>query len=321
MIEFGTLTYLREDLNGPMDLRHLRYFVAVSEELHFGRAAARLNISQPPLSQQIRQLEDELGFPLFFRNKHHVELTEAGKVFLEETRLTLAHVEQARDAAEKANQGATGRLSIGFIGSSTYNIVPLLQNFNKRFPMVNLALQQMKTGRQLRALHERQIHLGIVRTPIDSPVLASETILREPFVVALPETHPLSKRETLSIQELADEPFILSSGHHGSTYHDAVMKLCYHAGFPPKVALEVPEILTIVAFVAEGMGIALVPASFRHQQNKGIVYRDLLDAEATLATTFVWRKDDKSPVLQQFLKLCQPLRKTYFSKFDHNSPS
>ncbi|NRF94358.1 LysR family transcriptional regulator [Paenibacillus frigoriresistens] len=288
-----------------MELRHLRYFVTVAEELHFGRAALRLSISQPPLSQQIRQLEDEFGFPLFYRDKHHVELTEAGKVFLEEARLTLAKIEQALSAAEKAHQGARGRLVVGFLGSTTYNVVPLLLVYRKRFPLVDLTLHQMKTGHQLQALHDRSIHLGVVRNPVRTSQLVSETFQTEPFVAILSKSHPLALHENLRMQDLADEPFIVSSRYNGTSYHETVINLCYQAGFSPKIALEVPELLTIVAFVSEGMGIALVPSSFRHQQNNNIVYRELIDVTESLKTVFLWRKDEKSPILHEFLKVSE----------------
>lgn len=288
-----------------MELRHLRYFVTVAEELHFGRAALRLNIAQPPLSQQIRQLEQELGFPLLFRNKQRVELTEAGKVFLEEVRLTLAQVQKAFDSAERAHRGTTGKLDIGFVGSTTYNIVPLLQNYRLRFPSVNLMLHQLKTANQLQALHDGRIHLGIVRTPVESPFLTSKVIQRERFVVALPQAHPLANHKKIRMQDLINEDFIVSSRNNGSIYHDAVIHLCYQAGYRPKITLEAPEILTIVAFVSAGMGVALVPDSFRNQQNKGVIYQELVGVDATLEMSLVWRKDEKSQVLEEFLNFVQ----------------
>jgi DNA-binding transcriptional LysR family regulator len=284
-----------------MELRHLRYFISVAEELHFGKAAARLNMSQPPLSQQIRQLEEELGFPLLYRNKQHVELTEAGKAFLEEARNAMAKVEQARLVAEKANQGLLGRLSIGFVGSTTYSVAPLLQRFLVYSPKINVTLHQMKAADQLHALHERSLHLGIVRTHMQSPHLVSKAICREKFVVIFPEEHPMAQKESLRMKDLENERFIFTT--RGSTYHDAVIHLCYQAGFSPNITLELPEILTIVAFVAQGMGVSIVPESFRHQQNKGVVYRELADVQSTLETYFVWHKEERSKVLQQFLKL------------------
>ncbi|GAB7053578.1 MULTISPECIES: LysR family transcriptional regulator [Paenibacillus] len=285
-----------------MELRHLRYFVTVAEELHFGRAASRLNIAQPPLSQQIRQLEDELGFPLLFRTKQRVELTEAGKVFLEECRLCLAHIDRAIDAAGRANKGEIGRLDIGFVGSATYSIVPFLQRYRLQYPSVNLMLHQMKTTNQIQALHDGRIHLAIVRTPIQSPFLTSKIILKERFIAALPQKHPLTRKRKLHMQDLAGEHFIISSRNNGSIYHDAVIQLCYKSGYRPNVSLEAPEILTIVAFVSEGMGVALVPDSFRNQKNKGVIYRDLEDVEPCLEMSLVWRNDEKSQVLNEFLK-------------------
>ncbi|WP_372814361.1 LysR substrate-binding domain-containing protein [Paenibacillus sp.] len=284
-----------------MELRHLRYFITVAEELHFGKAATRLNMSQPPLSQQIRQLEEELGFPLLYRNKQHVKLTEAGKVFLEEVRIAIAQVEQACLVAQKANQGLLGRLSIGFVGSSTYSVAPLLHRFLLHSPKINITLHQMKTANQLHALHEGSIHLGIVRTHIHSPNIVSEVICSEKFVAIFPEGHPMTQREALRMIDLENERFILTT--RGSTYHDTVIHLCYQAGFSPNIALELPEILTIMAFVSQGMGVSIVPASFRHQQNKGIVYRELADVTSTLETYFVWRSEEKSKVLQEFIKL------------------
>lgn len=284
-----------------MELRHLRYFIAVAEELHFGKAAARLNISQPPLSQQIRQLEETLGFPLLYRNKQHVELTAAGKVFLEEARTTLAHVEQARFAAQEANRGAIGRLAVGFVGSATYSAAPIMQRFLQHFPKIHITLHQMKSENQLQALHERTLHVGIIRKRIRHPHLVSEWIGEEKFAVILPEDHPLAGKEALHLQDLADHRFIMTP--RGSSFHDTVIRICEQAGFTPNVALELPEILTIVVFVSQGMGLAIVPASFSRQQNKGVVYKALTGTDATLETYFVWRKEEQSPVLQQFLRI------------------
>ncbi len=285
-----------------MELRHIRYFVAVAEELHFGRAASRLNMAQPPLSQQIRQLEEELGFPLLFRSKQRVELSEAGKVFLEECRSILERMDRAVGAAEQAHNGATGRLNIGFVGSTTYHIASFLHHYRLQFPTVHLALHQMKTANQIEALREGRLHLAIVRTPVQSPFLISKVVLREKFIAAIPKAHALTKREKIRVQDLADENFIVPSRSSGSIYHDAVIHLCYKAGYKPRISLEAPEILTIVAFVSEGMGVAFVPASFQNQTNEGVVYKELDEIDAALEMSFVWRKEEKSPALQQFLE-------------------
>jgi DNA-binding transcriptional LysR family regulator len=292
-----------------MELRHLRYFVMVAEELHFGRAASRLSISQPPLSQQIRQLEDELGFPLLFRNKHRVELTEAGKVFLEEARLILARTEKAQIAAERAHQGATGRLEIAFVGSTTYNIVPWVQKYRILFPSVHLVLHQMKTENQLQALHEGSIHMGVVRSQVQSPFLMNNLIQHEPLVVVIPESHPLSNRKTLRVEDLANEPFIITSRRNGASYYDTVIHICHQSGYYPQIALEAPEILTIVAFVSAGIGISLVPASFQEQQNNGVVYRKLEGGDVSLEMGFIWKKNNETQVLRTFLDMVHKMGK------------
>lgn len=285
-----------------MEFRHLRYFVMVAEELHFGRAASRLNIAQPALSQQIRQLESELGFSLFERDKHRVELTSAGRVFLDEARLILIHVQQARAAAERAYLGASGRIVIGFVGSATYHIVPLLQEYRALFPLVHIVLHQMKTIEQLQALHEKRIDVGIIRPTNTSSEIELERIHKEAFIVALPSNHRLVKKNTLTIRDLTKEPFILTQFHPGSSYYGSVMQCCYEAGFRPNVVLEAPEILTIVAFVAARMGIALVPESFEAQQNVGVVYRKIQDDIKLLELAIAWRTNEHSPTASQLIK-------------------
>jgi DNA-binding transcriptional LysR family regulator len=169
---------------------------------------------------------------------------------------------------------------------------------------------QLKTTNQLQALHDGRIHLGIVRTPVQSPFLNSKVIQRERFVVALPQAHPLANHKKIHMKDLIKEDFIVSSRNNGSIYHDAVIHLCYQAGYRPKITLEAPEILTIVAFVSTGMGVALVPDSFRNQQNKGVIYQELDGVDATLEMSFVWRKNEKSQVLQEFLHFIELETKT-----------
>lgn len=286
-----------------MELRHLRYFVMVAEELHFGRAALRLNIAQPALSQQIRQLENELGFLLFERDKHRVELTSPGRVFLDEARLILIHVQQAQDAAQRAHLGASGRIVLGFVGSATYHIVPLLHTYRAQFPLVHIVLQQMKTTEQLQALHEKRLDVGVLRRASmgASNEMNLEMIKKEEFIVAMPSHHRLAAKESVSMYDLAEEPFILTPFQSGSSYYEAVIRCCYEAGFRPNVVLEAPEILTIVAFVAAGMGIALVPESFRSQQNIGVTYRKLQNTSPLLELSLAWRKNEHAQVVSQLI--------------------
>ena len=203
-----------------MELRHLRYFVTVAEELHFGRAAQRLQIAQPPLSQQIRQLEEELGVQLFHRTKRSVQLTEAGQLFLEEACQILTRAEQAIQIVQRADRGETGRLTLGFVGSATYSVLPVvLKVFRKRFPEVLLSLHEMTTTQQVQALHEDRIHLGFVRPPIHEQELMIESILKEPFVAVLPKFHRLANETQISLRSLANDPFILFPRYLGSGFY------------------------------------------------------------------------------------------------------
>jgi DNA-binding transcriptional LysR family regulator len=189
-----------------MELRHLHYFIAVAEELHFSRAAERLCISQPPLSQQIRDLEEELGVKLFERTKRHVHLTEAGKVFLDRSYLLLAQLEQAIAATQRIGRGEVGQLAIGFVDSAMYTSLPeMLKGFREQFPAVELRLQEMTTAQQIQALYDKQIDVGIVRSAISEPSLSVECLLPESLVLALPENHPLSAQTQVSLSALADE--------------------------------------------------------------------------------------------------------------------
>ena len=249
-----------------MELRHLRYFVTVGEELHFGRAAAKLSIVQPSLSQQIHQLEKELGFPLLYRTKRFVELTDAGKVFLSEAKHVLAQVQEAKRTAQRAYRGEVGRLVVGYISSSTYDLLPMmLRVYRERFPDIEVALRELTTREQLRALEEEYIQVGLLRLPISAPMMNVEVVRREPIVCVLPEEHPLATRQHIAVSLLANEPFVLQSSQRGAGYHVQLMNLCLASGFSPNVIQEVTEIHTIVSLVAAGMGVSLVlsrPATF-----------------------------------------------------------
>ncbi len=289
-----------------MELRHLRYFVTVAEELHFGRAATRLAIVQPSLSQQIRQLEDELGFPLLYRTKRYVELTDAGKVFLAEARQVLAQVQEAKRTAQRAYRGEVGRLVVGYISSSTYDLLPLmLRVYRERFPAVEVALRELTTQEQLRALEEEYIHVGLLRLPISAPLVHVEVVRREPIVCVLPEEHPLAMRERIAVPLLAQEPFVLQASQRGAGYSAQLLQLCLSSGFSPNVIQEVTEMHTIVSLVAAGMGVSLVPLSAQNIRSQGVVYREL-EGTATLTEMAVaWLHDTQSALVQNFLAVAR----------------
>ncbi|GMA58320.1 LysR family transcriptional regulator [Alicyclobacillus sacchari] len=216
-----------------------------------------------------------LGFPLFARDRHHVELTAAGQVYLDKAREILTAMEQARREAEQFHAGLKGSLSIGFVGSLTYRLASLLRAFRLRFPEVHIELRQMKSMEQMQALYDGKIDVGLVRGAIANPNLVCEAIAEEPLVAALPGSHPLGHQSTVSLDDLAPHPFILTPYRSGSGYYEIVTRCCKEAGFVPRVAVEAPEILTIVAFVAANMGVALIPESFTHLRADGVTYLPL----------------------------------------------
>jgi len=289
-----------------MELRHLRYFVAVAEELHFGRAATRLFIVQPSLSQQIRQLEDELGVPLLRRTKRSVELTDAGKVFLTEARNVLTQVQEAKRAAQRAYRGEIGRLVIGYISSSTYDLLPMmLSAYRERFPDIDVALRELTTQEQVRALEEEAIQVGLLRLPINDPTLHVEVVRREPIVCVLPEGHPLAIYERIAMPLLANEPFVLQSRQRGGGYYAQLMNLCLTSGFSPNVIQEVTEMHTIVSLVAAGMGISLVPLSIKNIRSQGVVYRELEGATILTEMAVAWLRNSRSTSVQNFLQVAR----------------
>jgi DNA-binding transcriptional LysR family regulator len=289
-----------------MELRHLRYFVTVAEELHFGRAALRLAIVQPSLSQQIRQLEDELGFPLLYRTKRYVELTDAGKVFLVEARRVLAQVQEAKRTAQRAYRGEVGRLVVGYISSSTYDLLPvMLRVYRERFPAVDVALRELTTQEQLRALEEEYIHVGLLRLPISAPLVNVEVVRREPIVCVLPEQHPLAAHERIKVSLLANEPFVLQASQRGAGYYVQLMNLCLASGFSPNVIQEVTEMHTIVSLVAAGMGVSLVPLSAENIRSQGVVYRELEGTPTLTEMAVAWRRDAHSELVQNFLTVAR----------------
>jgi DNA-binding transcriptional LysR family regulator len=287
-----------------IELRHLRYFLALAEELNFGRAAERLTIAQPPLSRQIRHLEDELGVELFRRNKRRVELTEAGRAFQAEAHRILSQVEQSIQVAQRASRGEIGRLVVGFEGSSAYDVVPLsLKVYRQRFPEVDLVVYGMSTDEQVQALHAAHIGVGFIVPPLKGKdqELVVEAVLREPLVLALPETHPLATQPQVRVDSLVNELFVMCQRNSGCGLYDQVIAVCQHAGFSPRVIQEVNEMQVMLGFVAAELGIALLSASVKHFQRPGVVYRELQPSTPEVALAMVWRRDDPSAILQAFL--------------------
>ncbi|MCG8353635.1 MAG: LysR family transcriptional regulator [Chloroflexales bacterium] len=290
-----------------MELRQLRYFVAVAEELHFGRAAERLHIAQPALSQQIQTLERILGVQLLQRTKRQVALTDAGRLFLQQARLTLLHAEQTVQVAVQASRGAIGRLVLGFTGMTLYSVMPtIVRVFRERYPGIDLVVQEMCTEDQARALQNSQIHVGLLNPPIRADAIDVEPIFSEPLIAVLPDQHPLAGLPVISLAYLADEPFILFPRTNGPCLYDAIMSMCCQAEFSPRVVYETPLPQTKIGLVAAGIGVTLICASMANVQRPGVVYKTLLEQTPELKTAVAWRRADNiSPVVQSFLEVAR----------------
>ena len=290
-----------------MELRHLRYFIAVAEELHFGRAAQQLGISQPPLSQQIQALEQELGARLFERTNRRVELTDAGRLFLDESRQVLAQVDKAVLLARRAHLGELGELKIGFTSSApfTSTIPSSIHAFRKAYPDVHLDLQEMSSRQVLKALLEESLQVGVIRPLALPDAVHWVELFREPLVAVLRADHPLAagSEDGLAIAALAEEPFVFFPRSYGTGLYDQVIALTRQAGFSPRIAQEASEAMTIIGLVSAGLGVSILPASFRRTRVDGVVYRTLSDPEATTAVWLVRRQNEGSPLALSFIDL------------------
>ena len=291
-----------------MELRHLRYFVRVAEELHFGRAATLLGISQPPLSQQIRALETELGVDLLERTSRRVALTDAGELFLVEARRTLAQAAHAIDVARRAQQGEVGELAIGFSTSVPFTAVVAraLSAFREAYPAVRLNLAEMARGEQIEALAAERIDIGFIRgfDPPDFPLPVVVTMLmREPLLVAMRSDHRLATRERPpTVEDLEHEPFVLYQREFGAGFNEHLARLCAKAGFAPHVVQEALGLSTLLGLVAAGMGITVITRSLGALHLENIVFRPLDDPEAQSGLWLVHR-DRLSMAARRFVDL------------------
>lgn len=258
-----------------MELRHLRYFVAVAEEKHFTRAAGRLGIGQPPLSQQIQQLERELDTPLFLRLPRGIELTEAGQQFLVDSRDILAAAARAADRARRLGRGETGALTVGFTAAAVFHpaLARALRAYRDEYPDVHVTLREGNTGSLAQSLRRGELDLAFLRPPFTlDEAYDTRRIVDEPMLAALPAGHPLARRKWLRMTDLRDEPFVLFPRSAGTGLYDTIHAACQRAGFQPRIGQEAPQMASIVSLVAAGFGISLVPDSLRHIHTEGIRY-------------------------------------------------
>jgi DNA-binding transcriptional LysR family regulator len=297
-----------------MELRHLRYFLAVAEELHFRRAATRLHISQPPLSQQIRALERELGVTLLERNRRRVTLTAAGEGFRDDARTILAAVDRASERARHVARGSLGTLSIGFVGSAMFSptLPDILREFRTGHPDVELLLRELPTTAQLQALVGGELDVGVIRGPVAEseidPQLELMTIQRERLVAALPADHRLAARRRLRAEDLRGEAFVILARREAPGLYASLAATMGEAGGVPEDVLEVAEMQTIISLVAGGFGVSLVPASVGQVDRSGVAFRPITKASAMIELSVAWRAGTGSPVRDAFLAVVRPAR-------------
>ena len=287
-----------------MELRQLKYFVAVAEERSFGRAAKRLHMSQPPLSTQIKGLEEELGAKLLDRSTRRVELTDSGRAFLVRSREILGLVDEAAAEVRGAELGLRGQLEIGFVSSATLSLLPpALRLFRERFGGVELDLRELASVEQVEALYEGEIRVGLVRLPMRAPGVRFESVLAEPLVVALPVGHPLESCETIPLEEVAELPLIFFQRRLEPGSHEQIVELLGRVGALPKVAQYAVHLQTVIGLVASGIGIAILAESARRLHREGVVYRPLDVPNATSWLGLAWLERDDSFLVENFVRV------------------
>lgn len=282
-----------------MEIRQLRLFIAVAEELHFGRAANRLHMAQPPLSQQIRMIEDQLGVTLLLRTTRSVELTSAGEAFLRHARLVLSAMEEAELAAKASGSGMFGRVRIGFAGAATRHLLPLLaREVKSRYPNIELLLQgNLYANAAQEAIARGEIDLGFVRLPFNLPGLAYRAIEEETLVCVVSTAHELAAKPYVTIAELADQNFVTFPRNTGSTLRAITNKVCWDAGFSPRVVQEAPDSYTIHAMVAAGQGVSIAFSSTSNINQPGVTYLPIRGDLPRLQSAIAWSAENRSAAL------------------------
>ncbi len=288
-------------MDHEIEFRHLRYFVAVAEELHFGRAALRLNLAQPPLSQQIRKLEELLGYPLFTRTSRSVQLTVAGEALLQRARRTLRNVQRDIDETRSLGRGDVGSLHIGFIGSAMLSILPgIFRSYREAYPRVQLRLHESFTSMVTEGLENGTLDAGILRDGDPMEGLEVTTILSEPFVAVLPATHHAAGQKSISPAALRDEPFIYYPRSAGIRAYEKPLTLCEEHGFRPQIVQEASHWLSILRLIGAGLGVTIAPACVRRIASEEVVCLPLRGARAVSNIELAWHAGDNRPIVERF---------------------
>jgi LysR family transcriptional regulator, benzoate and cis,cis-muconate-responsive activator of ben and cat genes len=285
-----------------MNLRQLRYFSAVAELLSFTAAARQLRVSQPSVTRQIALLEQELGSQLLRRSKQHVELTEAGRVFHEQVARLFVALDAAITLTRRTAQGETGTLRLGYGGASVYLLAPALQAFRAAFPGVELAFSSLNLGYQLPAIRNGDIDVGLVVQPVNDMLIATEQFAVERMVVAMPSSHRLRKRATMSLSELEHENFVMVPWRKGYGFGRPILRVCSRAGFVPTVVQEAEPMDSVIGLVSAGIGIALIPALYTRLPISKVLFKPLRDRFAVAEIALAWRTDNTSPIVRAFVE-------------------
>jgi DNA-binding transcriptional LysR family regulator len=297
-----------------LELRQLRYFLAVAEELHFERAARRLSMTQPPLSQSIKQLEEEIGVELFERIHRRIRLTPAGEAFLEEARQVMRATDHAVERARRVHRGEWGRLTVGFVGSATYDILPrVIRIYRQNYPNVSVETRELSTPMQIEALRQKQIDLGMLRPPVDDVAIQTETVYSTPSVLAVPKNHWLTELGSIDWQDLREVPFVLLSPKTWDWYYREVLAYAERAGFQPKILQEAMEFHTVIGLAAAGMGVAVVPKSAQNLHTEEVVYKDLGDGMPQADMAVGWRRGDQSSAGMAFIEAVRQIGQDLFA--------
>lgn len=294
-----------------MDLRQLRYFVAVAEEANIGRAAARLHISQPPLTRQIQQLEADLGVVLFTRTPKGMELTPAGELFLEEARNIQSLVEQATERTQRAGQGRLGRIDVAIFGSAILDVIPeVLMAFRNRYPDVKVVLHTMTKAEQIEALRQKRITVAFNRFLEEQPDMETRLVTSQRVMLAVPVEHPLARFDAVPFAEVAPYPLVVFPVGTRPSFIDRLMKMCAAAGFQPNISQAVGDTVNAIALVACGFGICVVPSSASTLRVSGVAYRDLIEVPdgGVVDLSCFYRKGDTSPMLAGLLDVVDEYR-------------
>lgn len=295
-----------------LETRQLRYIHAVAEELHFGRAAARLRIAQPALSRQIQQIEAHLGILLFTRTQRRVELTPAGQLLFERAKSILNDIDQAEIDTRRAGKGELGRLSIGFIHSSSYGLLPrLLHRYRALYPEVNLELKEMGIADQVKSLPLDIIDIGITRPAKYTKGIKTLTILEEEFLLAVPAFNPLASVKKASLIQLAEEPFIHFPYETSPLFNTSITAMCEKAGFVPIISQKATQVHTVVGLVSAGMGVAIVPATARNLQIPSVAFLKIIDNPPPVNIVLAWKPDHETPQMNAFISIAVSAAKEF----------